>query len=57
MCPINEESSEWHLADICIPIKINRMFDNQFTVLFSLIINCWGILKLLNKFNLNIFIF
>jgi hypothetical protein len=44
MCPLcAEECTSWHLADICFATKLNRMFDNVFTVIFSLIMNLWGI--------------
>jgi hypothetical protein len=44
MCPLNTFSLEWHLGDICFLIKINRMFDNQYSILFSFLIKLWGIL-------------
>ena len=43
MCPICKECTTWNLSDICTPAKINRMFDNVFTVLFALIMNFWGL--------------
>jgi hypothetical protein len=42
MCPLcEEECSSWRLSDICSTSNLNRMFDNAFTVLFSLAVNFW----------------
>jgi hypothetical protein len=41
MCPLCEECTLWHLSDICTTSKLNRLFDNVFTVVFSFITNIW----------------
>ena len=41
MCPLCDDCTRWHLADICFTTKLNRLFDNLFTVFFSLSLNIW----------------
>ena len=50
MCPLCRECSSWHLSDICSTAKLNKMFDNIFTVIFSSIINFWGILTFIKVY-------
>jgi len=42
MCPLCDECTSWHLSDICSTQKLNRLFDNCFTVIFSVLMNVWG---------------
>ena len=44
MCPLCHECASWFLSDICFTSKMNRMFDNAFTVIFSLAVNFWGLI-------------
>ena len=41
MCPLCDDCTTWHLGDICFTTKLNRMFDNVATVLYSLTLNIW----------------
>jgi hypothetical protein len=41
MCPLCKDCTHWHLADICFTTKLNRLFDNIATVVYSLVLNLW----------------